>query len=165
MVAFIGRSNVGKSSLLNALIGKRGGIAAGTSPIPGYTKTIDIYRWIQHTSSNGDAIAAKKTHHSSHHVAKMLSPNANHIPGKEHFFVDMPGYGYATGSPIVKKELEPLVKAFLASPLVPLTRLFLLIDSRHGIEMGLFQNKCLSLTIYVIHFIPFFIIDILMLTI
>ncbi len=45
--AFIGRSNVGKSSLLNMLAGKNG--LARTSPTPGFTKLINIFtmnkRW------------------------------------------------------------------------------------------------------------------------
>ncbi|HYG25177.1 MAG TPA: ribosome biogenesis GTP-binding protein YihA/YsxC [Verrucomicrobiae bacterium] len=40
-VAFIGRSNVGKSSLLNALAGKKG--LARVSDIPGYTKLINFF--------------------------------------------------------------------------------------------------------------------------
>lgn len=39
--AFIGRSNVGKSSLLNALAGKAG--MARVSPTPGFTKLINIF--------------------------------------------------------------------------------------------------------------------------
>jgi GTP-binding protein len=39
--AFIGRSNVGKSSLLNLLAGKRG--LARVSPTPGFTKLINIF--------------------------------------------------------------------------------------------------------------------------
>lgn len=39
--AFIGRSNVGKSSLLNALAGKKG--LARVSDVPGYTKLINFF--------------------------------------------------------------------------------------------------------------------------
>jgi GTP-binding protein len=43
-IAFLGRSNVGKSSLINALVGKK---LAKTSSIPGRTRTINFYelRW------------------------------------------------------------------------------------------------------------------------
>ena len=41
-VAFLGRSNVGKSSLINALTGKRG--LAFTSNTPGRTQSINFYR-------------------------------------------------------------------------------------------------------------------------
>ena len=41
-VAFLGRSNVGKSSLINALVGRKG--LAFTSNTPGRTQTINFYR-------------------------------------------------------------------------------------------------------------------------
>lgn len=41
-VAFLGRSNVGKSSLLNALVGQAG--LARTSATPGRTRSINFYR-------------------------------------------------------------------------------------------------------------------------
>ena len=41
-IAFLGRSNVGKSSLINALIGRRG--LAFTSNTPGRTQAINFYR-------------------------------------------------------------------------------------------------------------------------
>ncbi len=41
-VAFLGRSNVGKSSLINALVGRKG--LAFTSSTPGRTQTLNFYR-------------------------------------------------------------------------------------------------------------------------
>jgi GTP-binding protein len=41
-IAFLGRSNVGKSSLINALAGRKG--LAFTSSAPGRTQTINFYR-------------------------------------------------------------------------------------------------------------------------
>jgi len=41
-VSFLGRSNVGKSSLINALVGRKG--LAFTSSTPGRTQTLNFYR-------------------------------------------------------------------------------------------------------------------------
>jgi GTP-binding protein len=41
-IAFLGRSNVGKSSLINTLVGKKG--LAFTSNTPGRTQTVNFYR-------------------------------------------------------------------------------------------------------------------------
>ena len=40
-IAFVGKSNVGKSSLINALLGRRA--LARTSSAPGKTRTINFY--------------------------------------------------------------------------------------------------------------------------
>ena len=40
-IAFIGRSNVGKSSVINSIVGEKG--LARTSDIPGYTRAINLF--------------------------------------------------------------------------------------------------------------------------
>lgn len=70
-VAFIGRSNAGKSSLLNSLTGVKD--LAITSKTPGRTKQINVFK----------------------------------INKGTHYFVDLPGYGYAK---VGAKELEKLSK-------------------------------------------------------
>jgi GTP-binding protein len=95
-VAFAGRSNVGKSSLLNAMIGQ--GPLARTSNTPGRTRELNYFRL-------GDAL---------------------HI-------VDMPGYGYARASKSLVEGWQRLVYEYLLGR-PQLTRIFLLIDSRHGVK-------------------------------
>lgn len=95
-IAFAGRSNVGKSSLINALTGHKG--LARTSNTPGRTRELNFF-------TIGTAL---------------------HL-------VDMPGYGYAQVS---KREVEgwnALIMAYLKGR-TTLTRVFLLIDARHGIK-------------------------------
>lgn len=95
-VAFAGRSNVGKSSLLNALIAQ--GQLARTSNTPGRTRELNYFRL-------GDAM---------------------HI-------VDMPGYGYARASKKLVEGWTRLVQDYLSGR-TQLARVFLLIDSRHGVK-------------------------------
>jgi GTP-binding protein len=95
-VAFAGRSNVGKSSLLNALLGRQG--LARTSNTPGRTRELNYFRV-------GEAL----------HV------------------VDMPGYGYAKASKSLVKGWNRLVQDYLRGR-TQLRRVFLLIDSRHGVK-------------------------------
>jgi GTP-binding protein len=79
--AFIGRSNVGKSSLLNMLAGKDG--LARTSPTPGFTKLINIFTmnktWrLVDLPGYGFAAGAKK--HSArfnHAVSQYLKQRTN----------------------------------------------------------------------------------------
>ena len=58
-VAFVGRSNVGKSSLLNALCGQKG--LARVSQTPGRTRTINVFavkpeRWLVDLPGYGFAV-------------------------------------------------------------------------------------------------------------
>jgi GTP-binding protein len=95
-VAFAGRSNVGKSSLLNAMLAQ--GSLARTSNTPGRTRELNYFRM-------GDAL---------------------HI-------VDMPGYGYARAPKSLVAGWQRLVYDYLRGR-TQLERVFLLIDSRHGIK-------------------------------
>ena len=95
-VAFAGRSNVGKSSLLNALIAQ--GRQARTSNTPGRTRELNYF-----------------------------------IMGEALHIVDMPGYGYARASKSLVEGWNRLVQDYLRGR-QQLARVFLLIDSRHGIK-------------------------------
>ncbi len=95
-VCFAGRSNVGKSSLINALTGRKS--LARTSNTPGRTQEINFFTLAD-----------------------------------SHYIVDLPGYGFAEAPlPIVEK-WQRLLKAYLAGRQT-LRRVFVLIDSRHGIK-------------------------------
>ncbi len=95
-VCFAGRSNVGKSSLINALTNQKG--LARASNTPGRTRELNYF-------NADDRI----------------------------YLVDLPGYGYARASKTDIARWTKLTRQFLAGR-APLRRVFLLIDSRHGIK-------------------------------
>ena len=96
-VAFAGRSNVGKSSLINAMV-RNGGLAR-TSNTPGRTQELNFF------APADDAL----------------------------YLVDMPGYGFAKAPKDKVEVWTKLVRAYLSGR-PTLRRVFLLIDSRHGIK-------------------------------
>jgi len=78
-IAFLGRSNVGKSSLLNALVARRG--LARTSGTPGKTRLLNWFRVVR--------------------------------GGREYWFVDLPGYGYAKVAKSERAEWKRWIEQYL----------------------------------------------------
>lgn len=92
-IAFAGKSNVGKSSLINSMMNRKS--YARTSQKPGKTQTINFY-------NINDAL----------------------------YFVDLPGYGYATVSQDIKKKWGKMIENYLLQS-KQLRIIFLLVDIRH----------------------------------
>ena len=104
--AFIGRSNVGKSSLINMLADN--GKLDKTSATPG--KTILINHFIINKTIDG----------------KMPSALAD----RPWYLVDLPGYGYAKRGKKAQEEFERMISSYILER-EQMTLLFLLIDVRH----------------------------------
>ena len=106
-IALVGRSNVGKSSLINALARAK---IARTSAAPGKTRLVNFYRVTIDGGSQG--------------------------PGRwSAYLVDLPGYGYARGGPGAAAELAAVSEAYFADCAAGRTAFragtLLLVDSRH----------------------------------
>ena len=115
-VAFLGRSNVGKSSLINALVGQKG--LAFTSNTPGRTQTINFYRVIP-----GERPGEHPGEHPDHGNSDRR--------GRAFYLVDLPGYGYARVPPRFAAEWKKLVEEYLHNR-ESLKLSCLILDSRRG---------------------------------
>ena len=105
-VAFAGRSNVGKSSLINNLVQRKKLVR--TSSAPGCTRAINIFRVRLRTQDE--------------------QADEAHLD-----LVDLPGYGYAQRSKAERKSWGPLIEGFL-SERAGLRGAVVIVDIRRGVQ-------------------------------
>ncbi len=121
-IAFAGRSNVGKSSLINALT--RRNALARTSHTPGRTQQLNFFRQVEHEEPVGAGSQGSKRSRE-----KPVPVYSSHAPT----IVDMPGYGYAAVGKEKVAAWTRLIHDYLRGR-ANLMRVYVLIDARHGIK-------------------------------
>ena len=114
--AFAGKSNVGKSSLINILLDRSS--LARTSSSPGKTQTINFYR------VKASSMTAKEKQVSAGEAKETACELSL-------YFVDLPGYGYARASESMRAQWGKMIERFLHNS-GQLKSIFLLVDIRHA---------------------------------
>jgi GTP-binding protein len=98
-VAFVGRSNVGKSSLLNALVGTR---IAKTSGTPGKTRMMNVFQIDVGSGEWGVVRDGAGRNSLPHQEGPLPTPHSL-------YFLDLPGYGYSRASKADRVSFRRLV--------------------------------------------------------
>jgi GTP-binding protein len=111
-IAFLGRSNVGKSSLLNSLLQRKA--LARTSNTPGRTQSINYFLVNGAIPTSGARTGHPQTKSS----------------GPGFYFVDLPGYGFAKVSKTMRADWGKMAEEYL-SDRDELALCIQLVDSRH----------------------------------
>lgn len=122
-VAFLGRSNVGKSSLINALTRQKN--LAKSSATPGKTRLINFFEVSFKLNLKEQNLSVNSSQN-----AEFQSENSNPSDKFTLIFVDLPGFGYAKVSHAQRAEWDKNLDEFLKKRQA--IRLFVhLRDARH----------------------------------
>ena len=143
-IAFAGRSNVGKSSLINSLLNRKS--LARTSAQPGKTQTINYY-YVEGRPEEKD-FAAKETAsrksqespetantaeeaEASGTAATTETADAPVMESAELYLVDLPGYGYTRAAVEIREKWGRMIERYLQTS-KQLRAVLLLLDIRHA---------------------------------
>ena len=141
-VAFAGKSNVGKSSLINAVMNRKRLARVGETP--GKTRTINFYlvkamcremdaepaEGVSAPAEQGTSLPAEQ---GTPAEAQKSSPEAQKNGAeteKQFYLVDLPGYGYANVPETEKAKWGQMIERYLQKSDM-LKTAFLLVDIRH----------------------------------
>ena len=141
-VAFAGKSNVGKSSLINAVMNRKRLARVGETP--GKTRTINFYlvkamcremdaepaEGVSAPAEQGTSLPAEQ---GTPAEAQKSSPGAQKNGAeteKQFYLVDLPGYGYANVPETEKAKWGQMIERYLQKSDM-LKTVFLLVDIRH----------------------------------
>jgi GTP-binding protein len=106
--AFCGRSNVGKSSLIETLLGDQKIVR--TSKTPGCTRSVNYFALSKSNQERG-------------------------VSAHECYLVDLPGYGFAKAGKEEKQRWKQFIEGYLRTrPSSVLRRVYVLVDSRRGLK-------------------------------
>eukprot|EP00555_Chaetoceros_dichaeta_P014597 CAMPEP_0198271610 /NCGR_PEP_ID=MMETSP1447-20131203/49882_1 /TAXON_ID=420782 /ORGANISM="Chaetoceros dichaeta, Strain CCMP1751" /LENGTH=245 /DNA_ID=CAMNT_0043964289 /DNA_START=185 /DNA_END=919 /DNA_ORIENTATION=- len=115
-VAFLGRSNVGKSSLINAITHQKA--LARISKRPGRTQQVNYFALVpHHVKDDGSAYRTVDARN-----------------GPIGYLIDLPGYGYGKAPEETVDAWQAATQSFLLDRIArgTLTRLYFLVDARRG---------------------------------
>ena len=143
-IAFAGRSNVGKSSLINSLLNRKS--LARTSAQPGKTQTINYY-YVEGRPEEKD-FAAKETSsrksqespetantaeaaEASGTAATTETADTPIMESAELYLVDLPGYGYTRAAVEIREKWGRMIERYLKTS-KQLRAVLLLLDIRHA---------------------------------
>ena len=104
-VAFVGRSNVGKSSVINSLTGRKN--LCRSSSTPGFTKEINFFL-IQTTKDES-----------------LARPSC--------YLVDLPGYGFARGSHDERDTILELINSYIFNQKLMQVKFVVIVDAKVGL--------------------------------
>ena len=155
-IAFAGRSNVGKSSLINSLLNRKS--LARTSAQPGKTQTINYY-YVEGRPEEKDfaakGMASRKSQETPEAVnaaeasgaastpepanaaeasGAASTPETAAVPAMESaelYLVDLPGYGYTRAAVEIREKWGRMIERYLKTS-KQLRAVLLLLDIRHA---------------------------------